>query len=121
MFKLIEPKNQELQKPVIDLFLSVINKNPGLAKAFPDFKNATFILNETAVNGVSGGALLLKQTLSSLQKDIRKILSSPTSRDREVWTCVVALYVDNYNLVDDFESYGKIFMKNLLNSLSSKE
>ncbi|OJW51482.1 MAG: hypothetical protein BGO67_07000 [Alphaproteobacteria bacterium 41-28] len=113
MFKLIEPKNQDLQKPIINLFLRNIHKNPVLSETFPNPNNATFIVTEDTARGIHGGALLLKQNFTSLHRYIRKSLSSLASQNQEVWTCAVALHMENYSLVDHFEPFCKTFYQNL--------
>lgn len=112
MFDVILPKNHPYQNPLKDSFLEIIKKNQTLNYVFRDQKNATFILTQDPLNGFYGGALLLKQKLSFLHKDIRKSLFSQSSQKQEIWTGNVSLYM-THDLPAHFESLCKSFYQNL--------
>lgn len=94
MFQLFEKTVHSFHTPLIDSFLKILKNNNSLSPHFSHNNSAKFLLTENPTTGIFGGALLLKQKIGSLHKDIRKNLAS-FCPDNEVWTCAIALYMGN--------------------------
>ncbi len=111
MFQVIEPKDHDDHKPLTHLFLESIHNNQELKKAFSQTKQATYILMQHEAKGIYGGAILLKNKISSLHTLLSKHILS--SLKGEVWTCNAYLHLDNEKLFPDFEAFCALFYRDL--------
>ncbi|MBY0292588.1 MAG: hypothetical protein K2W92_04795 [Alphaproteobacteria bacterium] len=118
MFRLIAPKKCHEQESRIGSFFNRV-KNPHIPEFFlKNHTNATFILTQNECKGIYGGAVLLKQSFSSLHKSIQKSLVSFTSATSEMWTCTIFLHLEDDHLSVNFESLCKSFYQNLYKTLA---
>ena len=117
MFHYIEPGNHLNHQSHIDSFLITLKKTRTLTHSFQDFHNAAFILSHDSSGGFHGGALLLKNRIGSLHKNVRKSLTSLPSQNNDIWTCTVSLYMESDNLKGDFELLYRTFYQNLYEKL----
>jgi hypothetical protein len=115
MFTVIKPKHHHTHTSLIHLFLAPIKKNSELNTAFSNVSKSTFILMQDNDKGIYGGAILLKNKISSLHRLLSKhVLSSATG---DVWTCSAYLHLDNEKLFQDFEDFCIFFYRELYKKL----
>lgn len=117
MFKFVEPKFHCFNRFLIKPILQKIKEHNILNDVFQDYKEATFILAEDDINGIYGGAFLLKKKLSFLHKKFGKTMSSLASRKGEVWICTICIEMKDKSLFSNFETYFKAFYKELYEKL----
>lgn len=111
MFMVIEPQHHHRHKALIDLFLNKIQDNQELNKAFSTIKKSTFVLMQNEKNGIYGGAILLRNKISSLHSLLSKHVLSAVKGP--VWTCNAYLHLDNEKLFPDFEAFCIFFYREL--------
>lgn len=117
MFKLVEPKSHCFNRFLIKPILQKIKEHKVLNNVFRDYKEATFLLAEDEINGIYGGAFLLKKTLSFLHKKLEKTMFPLASHKGEVWICTICIQMEDKSLFSNFEAYFKAFYRELYEKL----
>ncbi len=117
MFHVIEPKDYSVYKTEVEQFLTHLQTNKELRNSFSSPKESTFILMNDHERNIHGGAILLKNKISTLHSLLSKHMLSSLSG--EVWTACTCLYIDKENLFADFESFCIEFYEELYEKLKS--
>lgn len=118
MFIAIEPTKYHLHKDLIELFLERIKDNPILRGSFPNHENATFIISADETRSIYGGAMLLKQKVTSLHKKVQKNITNLGLMSEDIWTCTVFLHKENNNYSDKYEFFFETFYRDLYKKLA---
>ena len=115
MIKPIKLAYHDVNKSFLDPLLEAIKDNPALHCSFQDPSKSTFIVARDEVNGIYGGALLLKKRISSLQR--KAGMPMLTYQPKKVWTCTVCIQIEESGCSPCYESFCKIFYRNLYEKL----
>ncbi len=116
MFIVITPPEHDRYKRLIKPFLDHIKNNSQLKWSFQNHKNATFIITADKLNGIYGGAILLKETNTALQKSLQKNLLNRKCHD-EIWLCSIFLHRDNKCSSKSSEFFYETFYRDLYKKL----
>ena len=117
MFIIVEPKDYHLHKELLDTSLELIKGNPILRWSFQKHLDATFIVSADEEKGIYGDAILLKQKVTSLHKEIQKNILNLGLKNEEVWTCTIFLQKENNCFSKHFEFFFETFYRNLYKKL----
>jgi hypothetical protein len=118
MFITIPPKHLDSHKILIDPFISIIKDNPQLRHSFGNHKKATFILMQDEAKGIYGGALLQKERLNIVRRNLGKDMSYFIPKTGEVWTCTVCIQAKINDYILQYDSFCALFYRQLYEKLT---
>jgi len=118
MFITVPPQNQASHKAFIDPFISFIKDDSRLKQSFRGHKKATFILTQDEAKGVYGGALLLKERMDIVRRNLGKDMAYFIPKTGEVWTCTVCIRATINDYVLQYDSLYASFYRQLYEKLT---
>ena len=121
MFTVIHPKYHCFCISSINHFMELIKSRTSLGLSKHDQNRATFILCDDHKNGVSGGAILLKNRLNDFPQELTNTLSDFVSSKDSIWKCRVFLTFEKESplcATNEQDHFCQIFYRNLYNNLA---
>lgn len=108
MLNIIEPNDHQSYQPLVDSFLDLLTVYQNYSLALKELENATFIIASDKKRGVYGGAVILQQNISVLEKNISQTILTFQPDTKGVWTSIVGFYGEHHEgkvfRLKDFES-----------------
>lgn len=92
MLNIIEPKDHQSYQSRIESFLDLLQIYQNFSLTTEEREKATFIIASNNKQGVYGGALLIKQDISVLEKRISQTILTFHPEAKNVWTGVIGFY-----------------------------
>jgi len=118
MFRIIEPKDYSYYRARIDLFIGLIRLKQDLPLSCEEQAYSTFIIGEGENGIVYGGAVLYKQSISTLPTQLRTFLSTCVLNMEDVWVCTLALCFESTSGSKGKLNFSQVFYSRLLQKLN---
>lgn len=114
MFKNISPSYQRYYKGRIDLFMGLMGLYQDVSLVSEEQRQATFIIGEDGNNGLYGGAVLHKYSVSDLQGQLQAVISTFDPEREEIWMGTLSCFIEDKVLsLDDKMAAYKAFYREL--------
>lgn len=116
MFYFIEPQEHHFYQSNITQFIKDLQDAAIIGQPY-DISQATFLLVTEDVEGISGGVLLLKQSINLLSPEIRKRLRERYPHLQDIWTGAILFQMDEALTGRAFEKACKALYRALYEDL----
>ncbi|OJW54970.1 MAG: hypothetical protein BGO67_05120 [Alphaproteobacteria bacterium 41-28] len=117
MFTTVLPQYHASHKAFVDPFISFIKDDPRLRQCFRGHKKATFILTQDEAKGIYGGALLVKERMDVVRRNLGKGMAYFIPKTGEIWTCTVYIQAKINDYILQYDSLCASFYRQLYGKL----